>query len=93
MDGRNVLYVLHMCRAEATLAPMIDRRSFTPLYVQLADEIAADIQAGTLEPDQPLPSETELMHKHGMSRGTVRARCASCESGSWSARSRHAGRS
>ncbi len=52
---------------------MIDPHSFMPLYVQLADEIAADIQAGTLEPGTPVPSETELMDKHGISRGTVRA--------------------
>ncbi len=52
---------------------MIDPTSFMPLYVQLADEIAADIQAGTLEPGQPVPSETDLMEKHAISRGTVRA--------------------
>ena len=57
----------------ATLAPMIDPTSFMPLYVQLADEIAADIQTGTLRPGQPVPSETELMEKHDISRGTVRA--------------------
>ncbi len=52
---------------------MIDPTSFIPLYVQLADEIAADIQAGTLKPGQPVPSETELMDKHDIGRGTVRA--------------------
>jgi GntR family transcriptional regulator len=59
--------------AGATLTPMIDAASFTPLYVQLADEIAMDIQTGTLKPGMPVPSETELMEKHGISRGTVRA--------------------
>jgi GntR family transcriptional regulator len=57
----------------ATLAPMIDATSFIPLYVQLADDIAANIQAGTLKPGTPVPSETELMEKHGISLGTVRA--------------------
>jgi DNA-binding GntR family transcriptional regulator len=52
---------------------MLDSRSFTPLYVQVADLIAADIWAGTLKPDQPLASESELMRTYGVSRGTVRA--------------------
>jgi len=52
---------------------MVDPRSPTPLYVQLADVIAADIESGKLEPDQLLPSETYLMQWHGLSRGTVRA--------------------
>jgi GntR family transcriptional regulator len=52
---------------------MVDRLSYVPLYVQLADEIVADIQAGILKTDQRLPSEAALMRAHGMSRGTVRA--------------------
>src|SRR4051794_34594007 len=52
---------------------MVDPRSPTPLYVQLADSIVADIERGTLEPDQLLPSENYLMQWHGLSRGTVRA--------------------
>jgi DNA-binding GntR family transcriptional regulator len=51
---------------------MVDPRSPTPLYVQLADLIAVDIERGKLEPDQLLPSETYLMQWHGLSRGTVR---------------------
>jgi GntR family transcriptional regulator/GntR family mannosyl-D-glycerate transport/metabolism transcriptional repressor len=52
---------------------MVDPRSPVPLYTQLADEIAADIEQGTFKPDQPLPSECYLMQTHGLSRGTVRA--------------------
>jgi DNA-binding GntR family transcriptional regulator len=55
------------------VAIMIDPRSPTPLYVQLADEIARDIESGKLEPDHLLPSEAYLMQWHGLSRGTVRA--------------------
>jgi DNA-binding FadR family transcriptional regulator len=52
---------------------MVDRQSATPLYEQLADKIAADIQQGTLKPGQQLPSEAELEQAHQMSRGTVRS--------------------
>jgi DNA-binding GntR family transcriptional regulator len=52
---------------------MIDPLSPTPLYVQLADLIAAQIKRGELKPRQPLPSETTLRQQYGVSRGTVRA--------------------
>lgn len=51
----------------------IDRLSYTPLYVQLADLLAAQIERGDLEPGQPLPSEEHLRQEHGLARGTVRA--------------------
>lgn len=44
-----------------------------PLYEQLADTLADEIEAGDLEPGQRLPSEPYLMGTHGVSRGTVRA--------------------
>jgi DNA-binding GntR family transcriptional regulator len=52
---------------------MVDTRSPAPLYVQLADQIAGEIERGKLEPDHPLPSENYLMQWHGVSRGTVRS--------------------
>jgi DNA-binding GntR family transcriptional regulator len=51
----------------------IDRLSYTPLYVQLADLIAGQIERGELEHGQPLPSEEHLRQTHGLARGTVRA--------------------
>jgi GntR family transcriptional regulator len=44
-----------------------------PLYVQLADAIADEIERGSLAPGQVLPSEPYLMQTHDVSRGTVRA--------------------
>jgi GntR family transcriptional regulator len=44
-----------------------------PLYVQLADTIAEQIERGELAPGQILPSEPYLMGTHGVSRGTARA--------------------
>ncbi|GAB3798163.1 GntR family transcriptional regulator [Micromonospora zhanjiangensis] len=44
-----------------------------PLYVQLADTIAEQIERGDLAPGQVIPSEPYLMGTYNMSRGTVRA--------------------
>ncbi len=51
---------------------MVDRHSFTPLYIQVADALAADIESGTLQQDDLAPSESDLMKTHGLSRGTAR---------------------
>lgn len=50
----------------------IDPDSYTPVHVQLADLIRADIVAGRLTPGQALPSETALTQQHGLSRETIR---------------------
>jgi GntR family transcriptional regulator/GntR family mannosyl-D-glycerate transport/metabolism transcriptional repressor len=39
----------------------------------LADELAAEIDAGRLEDGQRVPSESQSQREHGLSRGTVRA--------------------
>ncbi len=52
--------------------PKVDHRDPTPLYVQLANVIAADIANGTLRPDEWLPSTPRLMRMHGIGRSTVR---------------------
>lgn len=51
---------------------MIDPMSPTPLYQQVADLLAGQIERGELEPGQPLPSETSLVQTYGVARGTVR---------------------
>src|SRR5690349_7486682 len=43
-----------------------------PLHRQIADELRREIDAGMLRPGDPLPSETDLMRRFGVSRGTVR---------------------
>jgi GntR family transcriptional regulator len=57
----------------SALPAMVDRRRSERLYAQRADKIAADIQNGTLKPDQALPSEAVLMKEHGVCRGMVRS--------------------
>jgi GntR family transcriptional regulator len=52
---------------------VVDRLSFTLLYVQVADALAADIESGKLQRDDLMPSESDLMKAHGLARGTVRA--------------------
>jgi GntR family transcriptional regulator len=50
----------------------IDRWDPEPVYVQLADILRGQIERGELVPRQPLPSETYLVQRYGVSRGTAR---------------------
>ena len=50
----------------------VDFRDPTPLYVQLARILTAQIAAGKLAPHDPLPSEAYLQQEYGVSRATVR---------------------
>src|SRR5262249_7067055 len=63
-------HVWASARAPA-MTTAVDPHSPTPLYRQLADLITADIESGTLKPDQLVPSESYLMQQYGLSRGTV----------------------
>ncbi len=51
---------------------ILERRSYTPLYVQLSDLLAQEIRSGRILIGQLLPSETELSDRYGISRITVR---------------------
>jgi len=51
---------------------MIDPDGMTPVYRQVADLIAAQIERGQLPPNRPIPSETALMQDFGVARGTAR---------------------
>ncbi len=50
----------------------VDHRDPTPLYVQLAAAIRADITSGNFAKDDLIPSESYLQQTHGVSRVTVR---------------------
>lgn len=50
----------------------IKKNSQTPLYLQIAEHIAADIRSKRLLPLEKLPSEYELTHLFDVSRVTVR---------------------
>ncbi len=41
-------------------------------YLQIADDLAAEIKAGTLRPGDSVPSEADLMERYGVASGTVR---------------------
>lgn len=43
-----------------------------PLYRRIADELAEQIKSGLLSVGSALPSEAELVARHGVSRATVR---------------------
>jgi GntR family transcriptional regulator len=50
----------------------LDKKSFTPLYYQLADLLREKIHDGSLTSGMALPSEFDLIDEHNISRGTVR---------------------
>jgi GntR family transcriptional regulator len=50
----------------------IDRWNPQPVYLQLAAILRGQIERGELVPRQPLPSESYLVGRHGVSRGTAR---------------------
>jgi DNA-binding GntR family transcriptional regulator len=54
------------------IAMTIDRYDPVPVYQQLARVIATEIRAGQYPPRTPLPSESTLMQRFGVSRGSVR---------------------
>lgn len=51
---------------------MVNPMSPTPIYVQVADLIAGQIERGDLAPLQPIPSEDRLTAELGVARGTIR---------------------
>jgi DNA-binding GntR family transcriptional regulator len=52
--------------------PMIDPDLSTPVYLQLAELLAAQIRAGRPPQGRPLPSITRLASDYGVAVGTVR---------------------
>jgi GntR family transcriptional regulator len=51
---------------------VIDPLAVTPVYLQLAELLAAQIQSGELPPGRAIPSEKALQQTYGVSRGTAR---------------------
>lgn len=43
-----------------------------PVYVEIADAIAARIESGELAPNDPIPSEKTIEQEFGCARGTAR---------------------
>lgn len=54
------------------MEPRFDPVSPVPLYVQAADYVAGQIEAGELTPGQKLPSERDLADEWGIAYQTVR---------------------
>lgn len=50
----------------------INLDSATPLWRQLYDDLAKDIESGRLKPGARLPGEYDLMERYGISRVTAR---------------------
>ena len=61
-----------MTRLKGGLEMKIDKESKIPLYHQLYEGIARDIESGIFDENEKLPSERELCNTLGISRSTVR---------------------
>jgi GntR family transcriptional regulator len=59
-----------------TTSPAAERAesapSFSPLYQQIKSLLVTGLETGQWQPGQPIPSETELAARFGVSQGTVR---------------------
>jgi GntR family transcriptional regulator len=53
-------------------ASSLRRQSLIPLYMQIANDLLAQIDAGALKPNDKLPSEIELVDRYQASRVTIR---------------------
>ncbi|MCG5211776.1 winged helix-turn-helix domain-containing protein [Streptosporangium sp. KLBMP 9127] len=51
--------------------------------MKVANEIAAQIRAGTIKPRRPVPSETRLVQQYGVARETVRHAMAYLREQGW----------
>ena len=50
----------------------VDHEGPQPVYQQIAAILRAQIEAGELVPDRPIPSEAVLMQRYGVARETAR---------------------
>jgi hypothetical protein len=50
----------------------VDHEAPQPVYQQIAAILRAQIKAGELVPDRPIPSESTLMQRYGVARETAR---------------------
>jgi GntR family transcriptional regulator len=70
-EGKVVVPDVEIRRGSLRLVP-IDPADPRPVYQQLADSLRARILSGELPPGSLLPSESELIHEYGISRGPIR---------------------
>lgn len=68
----------------------LDKKSFTPMYFQIQDQLLKMISSGKLRPGDLLPSEEELSREYGVSRMTSRQALQGLKSHGYA--SRHKGR-
>src|SRR5690606_7049040 len=61
-----------MCGTPVMQYKFLDLHSPLPLYHQLQEYIASQIEEGKLAPGDPLPTEAELSSAFNVSRATVR---------------------
>lgn len=58
-------------------------RTRVPVYQQIAEEIAAQLERGELLPNRPIPSEKALMQQYDRSKVTIRQAVACLREAGW----------
>src|SRR6185503_9725849 len=61
----------------------IERPSTTPMFIQIARAISAEVRRGRLRPGDPLPGSRTLARTLGVHRNTVLAAYAELEAEGW----------
>jgi len=70
-EGKVVIHDPETSRGSLGVVP-VDPADPRAVYQQLADQLRTRILSGELPPGSVLPSETELIHEYGVSRGPAR---------------------
>lgn len=67
MPGAGLVHSMIRVSRPMTINP----RSPVPVFQQVRDIIAAEIESGELPENEPIPSQAELTARFGVARGTV----------------------
>jgi DNA-binding GntR family transcriptional regulator len=70
---------------------MLDKHNYTPLYIQLKEELEGKIKSGQWDIDFQIPSENALMDEYGVGRATVREAVSLLVSGGYLTKKRGIG--
>jgi GntR family transcriptional regulator len=74
---------MHPCRLSTVVFMEYDPLAPVPRYKQIAAILRERITSGELEPDRPIPSETQIQGEFGVARETARRAVALLRDGGY----------